>query len=294
MPVFRKPAEVRREREIVRTALRRFMALLAPVTAMQLFSAANGKPMDPAHPGLPPYARRTLDRLRHKGVLTLSGKYWRVAPDRADVLRSILEHDKEVDQLHLADKYLWKSPTPSVTQEEANEIAEAMESAAGIAPLPAPEVEDPEAPSGAELEEILAEVPEPDTSQPWPLPIEKPKKKSKAKPPPDPPASEPELPEEQGEELPFPYYVAKRFDMLSEELNDLADSLPSDTKAHLEGIGVLLDLIAGDVKVMTNMFLDTASNVEQLLKLQKEAHERQQEDHDFLMSLKTSLAPKVP
>lgn len=261
MPAIRKPAEVRREREIVRTALQRFLALVAPVTVTQIFSTATGKPLDPTHPGFPPYGRRALDRLRQKGILTLSGKFWRVSsePEMREQLTAILENDKELDNLFLADKYLHK-PAQPVTAKEADEIADAMEGA--VSQLTPKEDID-----------LLFDPPPPV------LPL--PKRKEKA--------SSPEalVPEEEGEEVPFPYYVARRFDMLFDELDDLRNALPTDTRAHLKGIEMHVGQLAGDVKTLTSMFLDAVSHIEQLIRIQAE-------DHEFLMQLRNSLKPKLP
>lgn len=260
---------------------------------MQIFTGANGRPLDAAHPGLPPYARRALDRLRQKGVLILAGKYWKIAPGMSETLKQILSDDKELDSYHLADKYL-KKPTTAMTAEEADETASALE----------------EMFSSEEINEIVDES-EPAVVVPvLPVPV----KRWISDPPPPPvdkdrltrlgaavdkvaarrassrettrEAEPEEAPEEEGEELPFPFYVAKRFDMLSEELDELRDALPSDTKAHLEGLGMHLAEIAGDVKTLTDMFLNSAALVEKLLDMQKE-------DHAFLMILKTTLAPKI-
>ena len=98
--------------------------------------------------------------------------------------------------------------------------------------------------------------------------------------------SEAEEPPQEGQEVSFVQYVVGRFDMLQEQISDLSATLPEDTKAHLETIGEGLHAVRGDFETLSEMYLKTATSIEQVLSLVKE-------DHEFLMTLRESLKPRT-
>ena len=240
-------AELRRDREVVRTAVSRFLSLLAPVTAIQLFTGPDNKPLDPRNHGLPTFGRRALERLRDQGVISLQSRFYSLVPERREELVEILADDEKVDHLHLSAKFLPKPKEKIDPEEVLRELSELTEGGGLL-----PDVEDPDA-----VQEVA----------------------------PADPVQMPTLVHE-GEELPFPAYVAARFDMLQEQVTDLSETLPVDTKAHLENLGEALQSLRGEVDTLVQEYLKTAVTIERLVTLVEQ-------DHQLFALLRESLRPRA-
>ena len=91
---------------------------------------------------------------------------------------------------------------------------------------------------------------------------------------------------QEGAEVSFTQYVVTRFDHIQGMIADLSATLPVDTKTHLESIGEGVQAVRGEVETLAEMYLKTATTIEQILTLVRE-------DHDFLMVLREALKPRV-
>jgi hypothetical protein len=264
----KKVLEHRRDREVTRKALSRFLSVLSPVTAIQLFTGPENKPLDARYAGLPPYGRRALERLRDEGIITLQRPFYRLADDGKKKLEEILSDDKKLDLFHLADKYLPKSKTDSDDSEDLASVFEQLDQAAAAV-------------GGSDIEDVLDKAAENVQGlDPKTTPLE-------FATPFDPSAPQAEPEPKEGDEVPFPFYVAARFDHLQEQFTDLAEIVPVDTKDRLDALGAGIQAVRKDFEALAEMFLKTALAVEQIVDITKQ-------DHEFLMSLRESLKPKVP